>query len=789
MDWFGFVNGGNPATLELTQSPAGPSPAPLTSPPAQSAPLGGPTAPGPDTGPRDWFGEINTAAPVAPQRNPQAEPDAPTWLGRRWQDIRGKQDPSTANLPAFLGPVMERELPSAGERGPIAASITLGQDDSSLAKLIGQQLGSRFKGVRTDANNYPIVQYVGQDGQPAEAYVNRPGLDLQDIARGVAGAAPYVVAGGAVNAVGKGLSLIPRMLAQGTGQALTAAGTDVAAAVGGLADFNANNTAVKAGLAAGFGAGGEALGAAGGMLWRKFVTEPGLYDKSAGQLTQRGMQEAQAAGIDPASLSSDLQRQFAQQLARTGSRDTGARSVASAEFGIPRTQGELMQDIPALIREQQVRGGNYGETAAQRMKDFEKTQKEAINSALFGEITRPTTGTTKPGIAQQIAPNRTAADYNKADLGQSIRRNTETAYEAAKAAENEAWQGLPTMRPQPEAMPMLAERLNTAIGDFPIPKGGKAEMMAKELDAFIAGKAPEAAASWQTTSPIGNVDQFRKRILRLYSGADDATDKAAARTMYETFNDWIDAAAEKSLLTGGDAVAAAQLKTARGISRAVHDTFDGEKGTAGARILADVLKKADSAEGVVNALFTGTASEIKGGTMAALQNLKTAYQKHLAPEAAEAAWNDIRLAYFLRAVQNTKDLDAKAAGAQGLQSAISNMLNKQGSVVRMLYTPEEIGMLRRFSTSLQGIELKNINRSWSGVSAASYARDFMGAIIQAFGFKSKTAGMAGNMLGASMGKKAYGSTVASEALSGQPKALPSPSYAGYGGAYGSSQQD
>jgi hypothetical protein len=540
-------------------------------------------------------------------------------------------------------------------------------------------------------------------------------------------------------------------------------------------------------MAAGFGAAGEAVGAAGGEIWRKFVTEPGLYNNAAGQLTQRGAQIAQEAGLDPNVLSSDLQREFAKQLSQTGSRDTAARSINSAEFGIPRTQGELTRDIPALIREQQVRGGNYGGEAGSRMKEFDESQRQAINNALFGEITSPTTGNTRPGIAQQIAPGRSPTDYNKAELGGAIRRNTETAFDTAKAAENEAWKGMPTMRPQPEAMPLLAQKLDQAIGEFPIQKGGKAEMMAKELESFIDGKAPEASAKWQTTSPIGNVDQFRRRILRLYQGADDNTDKAAARTMYETFNEWIDEAAEKSLLAGGDAVAAAQLKTARGISRTVHDTFDGERGTAGARILGDVLKKADSAEGVINALFSGPTSEIKGGTISALQNLKTAYDKNLAPEAAQAAWNDIRLAYLLRAVQNPKSLEGEAPGAQALQSSIATMLSKQSSVVRTLYTPEEIGMLRRFSASLQGIERKNINPSWSGVSAASFAKDSINAIIAAFGFKSTLAGTVGNMAGANVARRAYGSAAASQALSGQPKALPSPSFAGYGGAYGAQQ--
>jgi len=728
-----------------------------------------------------------TAQPQQLAVDPNAEPDAKTWLGRRWQDIRGKQDPTTANLPTFLGPTMERELPEAGQRGPIAANIVLGQSDESLAKLIGQQLGSRFKGIRKDANGYPIVSYIGQDGQPAESYVNRPGLDMQDLTRGVVGAVPYLAVGGVVGAGVRGASLLPRMLAQGTTQGGTAASTDLGAALGGVADFDPGQTALKTGLAAGFGAGGEALGAATGTIWRKFVTEPGLFDASAGQLTQKGAQAAQQAGLDPAQLSRELQQQFAKDLARTGSGQTASRGVVSAEFGIPRTRGELQNDIPTLIREQQVRGGNYGPDAANRMKDFDTGQQDAVRNALFGEITT-NTGRQKPGIAQQIAPNRTVSDYGKAEVGGNIRKSTEAAYQTAKQAEDAAWDLVPkNIKPMPESMPLLAQRVNAAVGDFDIMPDGVAARMIKKVGQFSRNEAPAQIDDILTSSPVGDVGKMRKILTGTLADAQTPSDRAAAGAVYDAFNEWAREAAEQGLLNGADAIGMANMTTARGISRQIHQVFEGQKGTPGARILADVLKKSDSAEGVVNALFTGPTSEIKAGTIQALRSLKQAYNTHLAPEAAKTAWDDIRLAYVLRMVQDTTKSVGDPVGAQALQSNINRNLSKQMSVARELLTPEEIGMLRRFSASLQGIEKKNINRSWSGVSAASYAKDFMNALITAVGFKSTLAGTVGNMAGANIAKRAYGSTQASQAISGMPKALPSPSFAGYGGAYGSQQ--
>lgn len=787
--WSLTLEGGE---LEPVQSPVQ-GPAPLQRPGAIAGPQRQQmqpqaTQPQPEA-PTDYWSQATRAPEPAPRQPQQAmgipEPDASTWLGRRWQDIRGKQDPSTANLSTFLGPTMERELPEAGQRGPIAANIALGQSDESLAKLIGQQLGPRFRGIRKDANGYDIVQYIGQDGNPTEAYVNRPGLDMQDIARGVASAVPFVAAGGLVNTAVRGASLVPRMLAQATGQGVTALGADVGAAAGGVAVFDPAQTAAKSAMAAGFGAAGEAVGAAGGAIWRKFVTEPGLYDKAAGRLTPKGAQAARDAGLDPSQLSQQLQQEFASNMAATGNANMVANRITNREFGIPRTKGELTQDPGQLLKEQNIRSSNYGPGPAERMKALDEQQRQAIESAALGTITDGT-GATQPGLAQRIAPGRTTVDYGKADIGSAIRRNTETAYDTATEAASKVWDDIPAMRAKPEAMSMLAKSLDEAIGEFPIPKGGKAEMIAKELDAFIDGKTPEVTAKWQTTNPIGDVDKFRRRIKKIYDGADDATDKAAARTMYNTYNEWIGEAAEQSLLAGGSATDAAKLKVARGLSRNIHEVFDGPQGTPGARILADVLKKADSAEGVVNSLFSGPKSEIKAGTITALSSLKNAYDTYLAPEAARAAWDDIRLAYFLRMVQ---DKSGNVYGAQALQTNINQTLQTQASVARMLYTPAEISAMRRFAMSLQGIEKKNLNRSWSGMSIAGFMRDFFSNMITALGFNSKLAQTAGNFAGARAFKTARGHALATDALSGSIPALPSPSFAGYGGAYGSSQQD
>jgi hypothetical protein len=753
--------------------------------PQQMQPQPAPQAPAPQAQPLDGvdllFG-TQTPQPAAPVQaapaDPMAEPDAATWLGRRKQDIMGKRDPRYANLPT-IAEVTIRE----GINNPVGESAAwlAGTSDKGMANTYKDMLKDRYIGMKQDANGYPIVIYRGTDGSQQKAYVNQPGMDMQDVVRGGMGIAANVGAGRAIGGMTKGAALGWRALAQMWGQGATSLAQDAANTAMGGDEFDVRQTAVKAGLSGGFGAAGEFAGAAAGALMRKFVTEPGLFDKAAGRLTPKGAQAAKDAGLDPLQLSQELQQEFAKGMAATGNANMVANKITNREFGIPRTKGELTQDTGQLLKEQHIRSSNYGTGPAERLKALDEQQRQAIESAALGTITDGT-GATRPGLAQQIAPGRTASDYGKAELGSSIRQNTDEALANAKAKEDFAWSFVPRdVTPETGALTSLRQKLNDKLGAFPVTKGGAAERMAQDLDAFLAGKAPEKAASWINYDPKGNIDQFRKRLSAHLSDAETQTEKRAAGAMYDAFNEWVKDAAGQGLLKGANPFDVGKMAVARGISREIHQVFEGEQGTAGARILADVLKKADSAEGVVNALFTGPTSQVKGGTMTALASLKKAYDTHLAPEAAKAAWDDIRLAYFLRMVQ---DKSGNVYGAQALQSNIKQTLGTQASVARMLYTPQELASMSRFAMSLQGIEKKNLNRSWSGVSAAGFARDFFSNMIAALGFNSKLAQTVGNVAGARAVKTGYGHALASDAMSGSLPRLPAPSFGGYGGAIG-----
>lgn len=718
-----------------------------------------------------------------PQRpvDPNAEPDAGTWVGRRVQDFMGKTDKRYGNLPA-LSEIMLKEK-SIGEQLPYAwgeaKNWMLGASDEGMGRVYKDMLGERFVGQFTDANGYPIIRFKGRDGQDQLAYVNKPGVDPQDVMRGAFGVLPFAGAGLAVNAVTKGAGLGVRAATQAAGQASTSLGTDAARAATGVDPLDASESLKKAVAVGALGAGGEVLGAGVAALYRRFVTEPRLYNAATGQLTEKGIEALKQAGVDPSMFSPETMKAWSKEFARTGDAAAATKSVVSDEFGIPRTAGELSGSRRELLREQQMRGGTYGDTAETAMRKFDDAQRDAVTNATRGTI------------AGKIAPERAGTTFTmgKGDAGVNIRANTQSAYDAAKQAEGQAWAMVPSLKATSEALTQMdaavAKRLAGVMVDESVTPA--AARMAKELEQFKAGKAPDKVASILPDTPANDVGVMRKRLLAMRQSAATPEDKRAARALYDSFLDWEVMAAE----TAGDMTGAAASRTARSLTRQVHEIFDGKAGTHGARILGQVLKEErnDSAEGVVNALFAGPTADTKLGSIQALQSLKKAYQTYLEPEAAKAAWNDIRLAYWQR-ISNTKG--GETQGYAKLSSSIKNALESQRAVVRLLYSPEETKMMRRLAFTMDQIKQKNPNTSWSGIAVGALARDAMGALVRALGWESLPAQMAVKGAGKPVAA-AYGMVQSARATGrgagARTAPLPLPSYGWAGGAAGARSQE
>jgi hypothetical protein len=220
----------------------------------------------------------------------------------------------------------------------------------------------------------------------------------------------------------------------------------------------------------------------------------------------------------------------------------------------------------------------------------------------------------------------------------------------------------------------------------------------------------------------------------------------------------------------------------------MQEVFKGQPGSPGARVMTDLLGKADTPERIVDTLFSGPGGQIKQGATTALSQLKRAYDKYLPAEEAARAWNDVRLSYWLKMTAD-KGNDVKTPGT--LATAIKTMLGDHKSLTRSLMTQDEIAQMRRMAMALDEIKQKNPNSSWSGIAGGQLLRDMGNAMLTAIGWNSVVARTAAGTVMKPF-QAAYGAAQANKAFGGAQGAklpsLPGPTLGGYGGAAGAQSQ-
>lgn len=673
-------------------------------------------------------GGSGSNAPAPP--NPNAEPDAPTWLGRRAQDIRGRKDPREANTPTLL----DQFRGKVDLNNPTALGALFGSSDAQLADILQNQLGDRFIRREKDANDYDVFVTRGDDGSEQRGYVNAPGLDGDDIGRGILGAVPYALGGGLVGSAAKGLGMLMRPLAYGATAGATSIAGDVAQMPMGSEQ---GIEPMKAGIATIAGVLGVPAEALASKAWARFVIEPKLFNRSTGTLTPEGQRLAQSQGLDPAAMQADIAKTFAQTYSKTREASQAALAAERGEFGIESSAGQRSKDPWQLTQEEAMRRNLHGEKARDTMQAFDARQSQAVDFAArtrmpsdFRTQATKQTGTMSPqgitNVQQMPEP---------ADLGLSIQDGMKHARANAKAGERQAWEDVTDILPMQAAFDLLPDSIAGRLGGIRVTNDmPKASAMAKVLDDYVEGKAfNEPVAKVLQQSPVKTIDEMRRQLLGMYKGANDPTDTAAAKAIYDGFNDWIDAAAEKSLLAGSPE-AAAKLRIARDTTKTMQELFSpsvkGQK-TPAANLIRE-LEASDTPERAVQILFgpasSANPSTIKNGAVQALRSMKAALQKYADPRIAGDTIADLKIAQWARLVQNKH---GNAHSPQNMLNNINAALANQRTLMHELYSPDEIGQIRRLASQLEQIVYKPPNASGSGYTAAGLTKQFFGKLLDA----------------------------------------------------------
>lgn len=481
---------------------------------------------------------------------------------------------------------------------------------------------------------------------------------------------------------------------------------------------------------------GEVLSVPIAAAWRKLVTIPGLVS-SEGQLTQRGMNVAIEAGLDPSTFTAEMARKMAKSYATTGDAAMAGREIASTDQGIFSTLGQRTKNPAQLLEEGAIRKGLRGEEARLALKAIDDQQLAQVrntamgNPELNGAGNRPGT----QGIGASLHPDRTLQEFTPQELGTGIQEGLLATQQTAKEAATQAWQGLRNITAHPEAMELLPQFIGPVINSKELNPTvtPMAYHMAEILTRYVTGETKNAtfSALGQTASRP-TVDGMRRQLGEMVGDAVSGTDKNAAGELYRQFNEWIGAAAERQLLAGHPDAAAA-LRGARQLSSDIKNIFqprgpDGRDLPA-STLIQKVMHKADSPEAVVDSLIGTPASKIRIGVPDALNRIKVGLDRFGGPE-GQGVWNDIRAAYWSKMVTDPKGVNGMMT-PQGMLTSMEKAFERQGTIINKLYTPTEIAEMRKLMASLRTITYKDPNPSGSGYAIMQFAKDFITKLMDA----------------------------------------------------------
>lgn len=656
------------------------------------------------------------------------------------EKVVGRQDPEYADLPTYPA-----DQPAWHGAADVLGGV-LTDNDKDYAAIIKQELGDRFVGSKRDKNGYEIITYRGDDGEEYVAYINKPGLDLSDVNRELMNALPAAVTGLGIATLGRklGLGAFGRITTMFGGEATTSGAQDVAAATQG-AEFDPVKTLMKMGMA---GAGGALFeGLSGPMTrgWRKIFRGKEPVVDSTGSLTPAARQMAVEAGLDPEDMNARLAAALQREMTTAADPTEVGTKIRTGEFGIPSTEGQRTKRPNLLSDEERLRQGNLGPEAQRIMEQFDTSQKSAIDRAV------------DDSIGMSLAPNQGGRE--RQTLGTRIQEGVRSAKGVWDAENNRLWGQVkgplfpdPRYRQQTILDSVKRNLVDKDVFVDNITTPGAVKMM-DQLQEFAEGKAisaPHRLLEQAGQNKELGVDEMRRRLWTTYDALEPGTaDKRAAGRIYDAYLEWIDDVSDRGAINATPEEIAA-LKVARGFHRDIKSLFEprtGGKPNAAAKKLQAVMEdgRTSSAEDVLNALLGagGPAGGAPKGTVQALRHMRGILSA--AGDVGKDTWNDVRLAYWVKLVQDRK---AQTLSPRKLRDNIETAFANQKSVLDVLYTPEEQKTMRRLARALDDVVYKPPNPSGSGyeVERALQRQRKPGFLEDQIQWRKRRASLSGNTL-------------------------------------------
>jgi len=552
-----------------------------------------------------------------------------------------------------------------------------------------------------DEKGNMIIAY-GPDQQ--KVLLNRPGFSSQDALQ-LAGTTALYTPAGKITHSAKAVGI-----AAGATEAAIQAGQK---AMGG--EFNTVPT-ILAGL------GGMVFKWAGDKLAEKF---PRVFSSPAPKPTQDMRQYARdelvRIGFKPSEVTDDMVDKVV--LSAKGAVDPKSVPALSgeAEFGIPLTKGGRTLNQKQLSLEDSMRVGAMGEKARNTMLAFDDTVREKVDDAI--EKTRVAVGGKESPLSRATAGNV---------IAEGIKEAEKVAYQKV----NDAYADIGTAALNPDGVNKLLNATRKAVLGIDKDRGLEQTKSLLDTIAKIQKQNVAAQKAGVTVRPTDfkQLELLRRRINTALNSA-EKSDYGQVAAMRRSFDDWVDDAIVNDLFLG-DRGAVGNLKTARGVFREYASLFRDSPsiGRAGIKVedrigkLVEKIVAADpTGEEVVNAIFGAQGLTKQGGA-------KVAERFRAILGTGSDGWRAIREEAFSRLVQTNTLNGKQIVSGQKSLAAFNRAMEQNESLMKTVFSNEEIGTMRRLFAHIQRTT-PDIIRSRENPSGTSQKLNAMlRQAVELFGF-------------------------------------------------------
>lgn len=401
------------------------------------------------------------------------------------------------------------------------------------------------------------------------------------------------------------------------------------------------------------------------------------------------------------------------------------------EFNAPiLTRGQRTLDQPQLRREDALRSGLGGETAENIMRNSEETAQTTLRN-VAGDIQSEIAGGAPLIEARQEAGSALAAGV----------RNSE---DAASALVSDAYAEVGSAALEPQGFKNLLSAIRRSVRGMDFIKSealapATAQLL-KDLSKAEKDLVKIEGMKGARLRPVDlrHIETIKRTINQMGRAAANDSDRRSIKAMSVAFEKSLDDSVMKMLFSG-DQESLAALRSARTIAADYFKKFTAQPSkTKSGRTIPDaegsfiekIIAANPTDEEVINSLFSASSFSKQSASKMAQK-----YKEILGSGSDE--WNQVRQAAFRNLVKTNKFNGEDVISGQKSLKALDDAIKQNKSLIEELYTPAEIGKIRRFFTlvkrSQPDITRSRMNPSGSGITKILGELGFLGVDVASLG--------------------------------------------------------